>query len=387
MIESPNMLTLWRRHTVECPHRDKGRSYLKCNCPIWADGYVNGKRTLRQSLKTKDMARARKRAVTLEEPGETQQRTVKEAVAAFEAHCASEGLKDSTRRKYRNTLAHLRAFCESRGIVDMQEITIDILDAYRAGRGLSLIASSKELELLRQFFRFCLARHWIRENPAAAIKGPRNIQPNGIEPYTLAEVGKIIEACDHFGRGEYERLRARAMVLTERYTALRIGDIAMLARDRISRDGHRWRIFLRTEKTGKAVFLPIPDELRLALNALPAPRGAAPDCRYFFWNGITSERAVKGIAERALAAVFKKSGVKKAHTHRFRHTVATELLGAGASFEEVADILGNSPAIVRKHYAKWSTARQARIDNLMEQLWAQSGHAGKKRLQIIAGKG
>ena len=48
------MLTIWRRHTAECPHRKKGRNYLKCNCPIWADGYVNGKRTLRVSLKTRD---------------------------------------------------------------------------------------------------------------------------------------------------------------------------------------------------------------------------------------------------------------------------------------------------------------------------------------------
>ena len=34
----------------------------------------------------------------------------------------------------------------------------------------------------------------------------------------------------------------------------------------------------------KPVFLPIADELRLALNAVPIPRGAAPDCRYFFWK-------------------------------------------------------------------------------------------------------
>jgi integrase len=57
--------------------------------------------------------------------------------------------------------------------------------------------------------------------------------------------------------------------------------------------------------------------------------------------------------------------VPHAHAHRFRHTLATELLGNGASFEEVADILGNSAEIVRKHYAKWSPARQSRIDDLM----------------------
>lgn len=110
MIESANMATtIWRRHTAECPHRAKGRNYLKCNCPLWADGYVDGKRTLRQSLKTRDAARARKRAMALEEPqSEFQRRTLQEAIAAFDAHCVSNGLKDSTLRGYRNTLAHLQ---------------------------------------------------------------------------------------------------------------------------------------------------------------------------------------------------------------------------------------------------------------------------------------
>ena len=339
---------------------------------------------MRQSLKTRDMARARKRAVALEDPESPKYKPVDDAVQAFEAQCVSDGLRDSTLRKYRNTLTQLKTFATEQGLADVQEITPDHLNAYRAGRGLSLIASAKELELLRQFFKFCLVRRWIRDNPTAVIKGPRNIQANEVEPYTLAELDSITAACSSFGRTEYERLRARAMILTLRYSALRIGDVAMLARDRITKDENRWRVFLRTEKNGKPVFLPIPDELRLALNAVPAPRGAAADCRYYFWNGITSERAVKGIAERTLAAVFKKSQVSRAHAHRFRHTLATELLGAGASFEEVADVLGNSPAIVRKHYGKWSAARQNRIDALMDYVWAQNGHRKKKRLQVIA---
>jgi integrase/recombinase XerD len=80
---------------------------------------------------------------------------------------------------------------------------------------------------------------------------------------------------------------------------------------------------------------------------------------------VTSRRAVIGIAERTMSAVFKKSGVKNAGSHRFRHTLATRLLGRGASFEDIADILGNTPEIVRKHYAKWSKGRQDRIDSLM----------------------
>lgn len=57
---------------------------------------------------------------------------------------------------------------------------------------------------------------------------------------------------------------------------------------------------------------------------------------------IGKEKTHKAHIDRCLRAVFKESGVKGAHAHRFRHTLATELLGRGASFEEVADILGQS---------------------------------------------
>ncbi len=361
-------LTIWRRHTETCPHRSKGRAYLKCNCPLWADGYVNGKRTLRQSLETRDLARARKKAVTLESPEEGVFKPVPEAVKSFLEHCQSEGLRWSTLIKYRSTLRKFQAFCEERKIDAVAELTTEHIDAFRAGRGLKPVTALKELLFLRQFFGFCASRKWAADNIAKRIKTPRNIKPNDVEPFSVAEVGRIIDACGAIGRTPYERLRARAMVLTLRFTALRIGDVAMLARDRISRDGNRWRIFLRTEKSGKPVFLPIPPELKTALDALPLPRNCGEETKWFFWNGITSERAMKGIAERTLAAVFHKSGVDRAHAHRFRHTLATELLGRGASFEDVADILGNSPEIVRKHYAKWSPARQARIDALMEKV-------------------
>jgi integrase/recombinase XerC len=367
-----SMLTIWRRHTKACPHRTRGRDVLKCNCPLWADGYIDGKRVLRQSLGTRDMARARKKAVALESPDANIFKAVGDAVTAFIEHCESEALKYSTVRKYRNTLNHLKAFCEARKIDSVDELTTDHVDAFRAGRALKSITSMKELELLRQFCGFCRDRKWCAENIAKRIKSPRNIKPNDVEPFSTAEVTSIIKACDGIGRGPYERLRARAMILALRYTALRIGDVALLGRERVSRDGNRWRIFLRTEKSGKPVFLPIPADLKTALDTVPLPRGCGENSRWFFWNGVSSERAMKGIAERSLASVFKASMVPHAHAHRFRHTLATELLGNGASFEDVADILGNSPEIVRKHYAKWSPARQARIDDLMARV-----HSGK----------
>ena len=163
------------------------------------------------------------------------------------------------------------------------------------------------------------------------------------EPYTTQDVSKIIAACDQFGRGPYERLRARAMVLVLRYTGLRVSDLATLAKSRV-RDG---MILLRTQKTGGLVFLPVPIELQAALAQLPPPREASPDCPFFSWNGRTSTRAVVGIAERTLAAVFKKCKVPGAHAHRFRHTLATDILTQGGTIQDVADVLGIRSEVAR----------------------------------------
>jgi len=353
------VLSLYRRHLKRCPHRDKGRAWPKCSCPIWADGELHGKR-YRKSLGLRDWARAGRKLAELEDPNTPQLKAVPEAVTDFGNHIRS--LEPSTQRKYMNTLRQFRDHCGAAGVEDVLQIGIEHLDAYRAGRDIARTTAQRELEVLRQFLDFCRDRNWTADNPARRIKPPKGIKPAEVTPYTPEEVARIIAACDLVGRGTYERLRARAMVLLLRHTGLRVGDVATLARDRV-RDR---RIYLHTLKTGAAVLLPVEPELQTALDALPDPRGAGKDARYYFWNGVTSKRAVVGIAERTLTAVFRKARVPGAHAHRFRHTLATELLGLGGSEQDVADILGNSPAIVRKHYAKWSRARQERITNLME---------------------
>jgi integrase len=145
-----------------------------------------------------------------------------------------------------------------------------------------------------------------------------------------------------------------------------------LKRNRI-RNGE---IFIRTAKNGKPVKLPVHPELQAALDILPWPREGDENCPYFFWSGNGSERAFIRDVTRTMATVFKESGVKGAISHRFRHTLATELLEQGGSIE-VADILGDSAAIVRKHYVKWSAGRQARITTLLHKVWQRIWHAAK----------
>jgi hypothetical protein len=72
---------------------------------------------------------------------------------------------------------------------------------------------------------------------------------------------------------------------------------------------------------------------------------------------------------RTLSRVFEISGVPHAHAHRFRHTLATALLEQGWTTEDVADVLGSSPNIIRKHYAQWTTKRQQRVSEVARALW------------------
>ncbi len=279
-----------------------------------------------------------------------------------------------TWKKYRCGLRFLSSFSERVGITALTDVTTDALEDFRGTRKIGKITWKVERQMLVTFFGYCVSRKWIAINPAKELKAPRNLKPNEVVPYTLQEESQIVAACDRIGGGRYhrsgaryEQLRARAMVMLHRHTALRVSDVATLRKDAVSYDREKstWRVLLRTQKSGEPVYLPIPESLKLALDAVPLPRNAAKDCPCYFWNGKTSRRAVVGIAERTLAAVFKQSGVKKAHTHRFRHTLATRLLEQGATFEQVADILGNSPEVVRRHYGKWAKGRQANIDRLM----------------------
>jgi site-specific recombinase XerD len=352
-------LSVYRRHTADCPGKAQGRKYTKCNCPVWMNGTHHGE-PIDQSLGTRSMQEALRQVAALEDPHTPFLKPVEEAIAAYQQHIAL--LAAATKRRYTGVLRQFMAYLERERVKHMADIDVSTLDGYRAARQLRPATLAKELSILNPFFTFALKRKWIEENPAQNIEVPRHIRAKEIVPYEESEITRMLAACDEIGQSRYERLRARAMLLLLRYTGLRISDVASLAKDRIQGG----RIYLRTLKTGGLVFLKIPQELLDALAMLPAPRGAPSPSRYFFWNEAALKQTNVDKSRRTLVAVFKRSGVQNAHAHRFRHTLATEILARGDREEDVAKILGISPNVVRQHYAKWSPAWQARIDEVIE---------------------
>ncbi len=325
---------------------------------------VDGKRK-RTSLDTGNWARAMRQVAEMESRAASG-RTDKPIADALEAFRGSRDVEPSTRRKYDRVKARLIEFATARHIEHVSDFDLEELDAYRAARKLNALSWSKELQHLRTFFAFCQKRKWTEENPAREMDMPKGPKPKPRLPYTNEEIAKILAACDTFGHAQYERSRARALILLMRWFGLRVSDAATFERDRIRDD----QVFINAMKNVHPLWLPLSEypDVQFALDVLPAPLGAPADCKYYFWTGLGGRDGHIKTVDRTLQAVFRKSGVKDASAHRFRHTLTTQILVNGGSIEDAANILGDSPAVIRKHYAKYSSEYQHRTLELLRRV-------------------
>ena len=151
-------------------------------------------------------------------------------------------------------------------------------------------------------------------------------------------------------------LRNRAMLLLLARLGLRAGEVLTLGFDDI--DWYQGRLIIRPGKTHRARTLPLPQDVGNALVAYledGRPKGSASrqvflQCHPPFQPLATSNAVVK-VVRQAL----QRAGVAKQPrvvSHIFRHTAASQMLNQGASFKEVADILGHRSLQTTGIYAK-----------------------------------
>ncbi len=140
-------------------------------------------------------------------------------------------------------------------------------------------------------------------------------------------------------------LRNRAMLLLLARLGLRAGEVLTLGLDDI--DWYQGRLTIRPGKTHRARTLPLPQEVGKALAAyLEDGRPKGSTSRQIFlqclppFQPLATSGAIVKVVRRALqlAGVAKQPRVV---SHIFRHTAASQMLNQGASFKEVADVLGH----------------------------------------------
>jgi integrase/recombinase XerD len=353
------VLTIYRRHREGCPH--SSRRHKRCQCPIYVEGSLRGEK-IKKGLDLTSWEAASDLVAKWSAAGEIgvakdDPPTVKAAIAQFLQDAEAQHLHWETVRKYRNLLdRRFLLWCESNGYRLLRHIDVTQIRTFRTTWTDGPLYATKNLERLRAFFRFCHTAGWVRSNPASQVKLPQSDDRPTL-PFSEEEMKRILGACDKY-RGR--RARVRAFVLVMRYSGLRIGDTIQLTRQKV-KEG---KIFIRTQKTGQAVYVPVPPIVTDALEEL--------DSDNYFWTAKGKLRTAVGNWERYLQSLFKLAKIDGAHSHRFRDTFAVSLLEQGVPVETVARLLGHSPRITWKHYAPHVKSLQVALEDAVKKTWGDA---------------
>jgi site-specific recombinase XerD len=366
-------LSLYRRHTETCPDGHKGRNWLKCSgkrpCPLYCDGTIDGKR-VRRSL-GRDLGRAEKRIAMMEDSrgvvGVGRDHSLGRMVKIYLDTCRQKQLASATLRRYTRTLNQMLAYTGPDP--SLGPTFLDALTRFRASMKWNKANTVRSNTVcLRTFFNWALKRGWIGKNWSSLLDLPE--EPGGqTEPFTEAEIEKLLVACTHLSQGcgrtaEEIRMRARAFVRTLLYTGLRISDVVRLNREQISGG----KLLMSMQKTGEPIYLRLQPALLAALAGLPQ----ADDLKsgHYFWSSGSTLETQCGSWRRSLHRLEKYAGIAGViRAHRFRDTLAKTILDNGYPLSTVQKLLGHTDIrTTERYYAHFSSEQQRIMDEAMASL-------------------
>jgi integrase/recombinase XerD len=391
------MLTIFSRHTKECLQRhggkDPGRKYRRCRCPLHAEGHLGGvmyRKALEVNSWTRaqDLVRDKEARGTWDDPAAKIQVTVTQAVTSFLQATAADnsGKAKSTTRKVRALFLGVNSewvlkskrpvsdglldFCRDRGITLLSQLTVPMMAECAATWKCGPLHRSKRIQLLRRFFRFCIASEWCDKNPALELDHPRGkaVQAKPTLPFDGDTLPEAAPQCNAILAQVREHPKLLALTLLMRHAGLRISDAVTFNRSRILPDGS---LFLYMQKTGEPVTVPVHPQLEAALAQI-TPNTAG----YYFWSGESAITTATDNWRRRFAQVFQQVGIEGGHPHRFRDTFAVDLLLRGVPIDQVSALLGHSAVkITEQHYLAFVAARRKQITETVRRAWANGSSA------------
>ncbi|HET6954564.1 MAG TPA: site-specific integrase [Acidimicrobiales bacterium] len=222
----------------------------------------------------------------------------------------------------------------------------------RQCRRLSVRSAERLVNGMRSFLRFALVEGLITAPltnavPSVARRSGTGL-PRGLEP---RQVKALLASCDRrraIGRRDYAILvlLARLGLRAAEVAALRLDDIDWRAGEIVVRGKGR------TQER-----LPLPSDVGEAIAAyLRRGRPQRPEREVFLRvNAPLRGLAPEGVSE-VVRAASERAGLGSFGAHRLRHTAGTEMLRAGASLSEVAQVL--------RHRSVATTAIYAKVDHI-----------------------
>jgi integrase/recombinase XerD len=276
-------------------------------------------------------------------------------LAAYDAYLTQVvGLTVSTRQYYRRIVRRFMITCFGSAAPDWQAVTAARITAFVRQEATRCQGTGRKLPAaaVRSLLRFLVFRGEIRPGLEAAAPAPPQWRHAALPPrLTPEEVARVLAV---YQDGSASSLRNRAMLLLLARLGLRAHDVISLCLDDI--DWADGRLGLRPGKTHQARSLPLPQDVGHALVAYLQSGRPRSDSRHVFlrcrppFQPLTRS-AVWWMVRQAFqqAGIVTRPGIA---SHIFRHTAASQMLNHGASFKDVADVLGHRSLQTTAIYAK-----------------------------------
>jgi integrase/recombinase XerD len=392
-------LAFRRSHTPTCRKENQVGRWdalhgKHCACPFYscgvhdlAEGFKRKPTGQITERKARQVVEKRLRTgidnATLEPEGVS----VQDAIADFLETVRSRELASASYAKYKTLMDQLQAFCDWKGYKTIQSFDHDAMDQffkswsdksakYKIGRKWtknSLPTAKRNLKTMRLLFRRCIKRKWISEDPSGIVEvtqEPRKKRKEQVKYLTRVQMDAIMKALEASKRTDVEKQRLKALMLTMRWTGLRISDAVALREHDVKDDV----VYIVTKKSKTPVQIPLPDELKTMLENLPPCDGG-----YLFWNRQTEGSNIKtaqGNLGQRISTLFEAAGIKDGvhlTSHRLRNTFAVHLLSKGVPLETVSLLLGHqSIQATENAYADFSQSYMDRAEKLVRGIWKLS---------------
>ncbi len=264
------------------------------------------------------------------------------------------GAAPATRQRYGTTVRRFLSSCFGTGTPDWAILSVEtVVDfirqetATKTGHGRSAPAVA-----VRSFLRFLAVRGVVPAGLDRAIPAIRRWRHASLPPrLSTAQVDQLVAAV---GAGPTAR-RDRAILLLLARLGMRAGEVVRLDLDDL--DWRNGLVRLPIGKGRRERVLPLPQEVGAALaDYLRHDRPAAQSRRVFLKATPTAQpfggpAAISRLVKRRLA----RAGVSlpgRIGAHLLRHTAASQMANRGASFKDIADVLGHQSLQTTALYAK-----------------------------------
>lgn len=210
---------------------------------------------------------------------------------------------------------------------------------------------------LRSFLRFLHAEAMIETALADAVPRVAFWRLSGLpQPLTGTQVQMLLTACD--GSTPVGR-RDLAVITLMRRLGLRCAEVASLRLEDI--DWTAGTVTVRG-KGGRIDRMPLPVDAGQALvDYLQHGRPDTPARTVFVRAAAAFTPLASSSVSCIVARAARRAGLGTVHGHRLRHTAATETLNAGATLEEVAQLLRHDGVATTVVYAKTDQSRLAQL--------------------------